>query len=201
MNNKDYESTEYYSYKFKNFSTMIIIPMAILVLILIVGSFFATRQSTVTSTGIVEPQNTLNIANRNYHEGQIVRRNREKWLVHLDDKQENTVHLFPMIKAKRTVNVVTYFPGNKIGAIKKGQTLYFQVANASGTMDRLVGKVKEIGVYPINLRGNNVYEVICKAKSKKNLKYGMEGNATIITGKSTYFEYFEYFKDKILNQN
>ena len=53
-------------------------------------------------------------------------------------------------------------------------------------MDRLVGKVKEIGVYPINLRGNNVYEVICKAKSKKNLKYGMEGNATIITGKSTY---------------
>ncbi|KWX56126.1 hypothetical protein AEL94_11450, partial [Lactobacillus crispatus] len=112
MNNKDYESTEYYSYKFKNFSTMIIIPMAILVLILIVGSFFATRQSTVTSTGIVEPQNTLNIANRNYHEGQIVRRNREKWLVHLDDKQENTVHLFPMIKAKRTVNVVTYFPGN-----------------------------------------------------------------------------------------
>lgn len=52
MNNKDYESTEYYSYKFKNFSTMIIIPMAILVLILIVGSFFATRQSTVTSTGM-----------------------------------------------------------------------------------------------------------------------------------------------------
>lgn len=43
MNNKDYESIEYYSYKFKNFSTMIIIPMAILVLILIVGSFFATR--------------------------------------------------------------------------------------------------------------------------------------------------------------
>jgi hypothetical protein len=29
------------------------------------------------------------------------------------------------------------------------------------------------------------------------VKYGMEGNATIITGKSTYFE---YFKDKILNQ-
>ena len=52
--------------------TMIIIPMAILVLILIVGSFFATRQSTVTSTGIVEPQNTLNIANRNYHEGQLL---------------------------------------------------------------------------------------------------------------------------------
>lgn len=57
MDGKDYESTEFYSYKFKNFSTMIIIPMTILALILIVGSFFATRQSTVTSIGIVEPQN------------------------------------------------------------------------------------------------------------------------------------------------
>jgi len=77
MNNKDYESTEYYSYKFKNFSTMIIIPMAILVLILIVGSFFATRQSTVTSTGIIEPKGTINVANKNYHEGQVIRENRK----------------------------------------------------------------------------------------------------------------------------
>ena len=43
-----------------------------------------------------------------------------------DDKQENTVHLFPMIKAKRTVNVVTYFPGNKIGAIKKAKHCIFR---------------------------------------------------------------------------
>lgn len=43
MNSKDYESTEFYSYKFKNFSTMIIIPMALLVFILIIGSFFAIR--------------------------------------------------------------------------------------------------------------------------------------------------------------
>lgn len=191
MNNKNYESTEFYSYRFKNFSTMIIIPMAILVLILIVGSFFATRQSTVTSIGIVEPQNTLNIANKNYHEGQVIRRNKKKWLVHIDGKQKNIVHLFPMIKARGAVNVVTYFPGNKISAIKKGQPLYFQVANASGTMDRLIGKVKGIGVYPINLHSNNVYEVVCQATSKENLKYGMEVNATIITGKSTYFEYFK----------
>lgn len=198
MDSKDYESTEFYSYKFKTLSTMIIIPMTILVLILIVGSFFATRQSTVTSIGIVEPQNTLNIANKNYHEGQIIRINKKKWLVHIDEKQKNIVRLFPMIKAIGTVNVVTYFPGNKIGAIKKGQPLYFQVANSSGTMDRLRGKVKEIEVYPVNLHGNNVYEVVCQATSKENLKYGMEGNATIITGKSTYFE---YFKDKILNKH
>lgn len=49
MNNtKDYESTEFYTYKFKNFSTMIIIPMAILVLLLFIGSVFATRENTVS---------------------------------------------------------------------------------------------------------------------------------------------------------
>lgn len=118
-------------------------------------------------------------------------------MVHLDDKQENIVHLLPIIKTKSSVNIVTYFPGNKIGAIKKGQPLHFQLSNTNGTTDRIVGKVKEVGIYPDNLHGNNVYEVICKAKPNKDVKYGMEGNATIITGKSTYFE---YFKDKILNQ-
>ena len=197
MSSKDYESTEFYSYKFKNFSTIIIIPMAMLVLILILSSFFAIRQSTVTSTGIIEPKGTINVANKNYHEGQVIRENRKKWLVHMYDKQENIVHLLPIIRAKNKVNVITYFSGSKIGAIKKGQALHFQLSNANGTTDRLVGKVKEIGVYPVNVHGNNAYEVICEAKPNKDVKYGMEGNATIITGKSTYFE---YFKNKILNQ-
>lgn len=105
--------------------------------------------------------------------------------------------MLPIVKTKNKVNVITYFPSNKIGAIKKGQTLHFQLSNANGTTDRLVRKVKEVGVYPVNVHGNNVYEVICEAHPNKDVKYGMEGNATIITGKSTYFE---YFKDKVLNQ-
>lgn len=197
MSSKDYESTAFYSYKFKNFSTIIIIPMALLVLILIVSSFFAVKQSTVASTGIIEPKGVLSTVNKNYHEGQIVRKNKENWLVHKDNKKENIVHLLPIIKAKTKVNIIAYFPGNKIGPIKKGQVLHFQISNSNGTTDRLVGKVKEIGVYPVNIHGNNAYEVICEAKPNKDVKYGMEGKATIITGKSTYFE---YFKDKILNQ-
>lgn len=40
MDAKDYESTEFYSYKFKNFSTMIIVPAALLVFLVFIGSFF-----------------------------------------------------------------------------------------------------------------------------------------------------------------
>ena len=39
MDANEYESTEFYSYKFKNFSTMVIIPAAIFVLLLFIGSF------------------------------------------------------------------------------------------------------------------------------------------------------------------
>lgn len=54
MDAKDYESTEFYSYKFKNFSTMIIVPAALLVFLMFIGSF-AIRQSTVSSVGVIEP--------------------------------------------------------------------------------------------------------------------------------------------------
>ena len=47
---------------------------------------------------------------------------------------------------------------------------------------------------PVSYTHLDVYKR--QAKLDKDVKYGMEGNATIITGKSTYFE---YFKDKILN--
>lgn len=199
MNNKDYESTEFYSYKYRNFSTIIIIPVAILVLLLFIGSFFAIKQNVVSSTGVIEPAQVVNIANSNYQEGQVIKKQNQKWLVHLDEKKENIVHLMPLLTAKNKVNIVAYVPANKISAIKKGQVLHFQTANSGGTTDRLTGKVTTIGTYPVRINGGSLYEVVCNAKinSQSNIKYGMEGDATIITGKSTYFE---YFKDKVLNR-
>ena len=70
MDAKNYESTEFYSYKYRNFSTMIIIPAAIFVLLLFVGSFFAVRQNTVSSVGVVEPTVVIKRKNVNYDEGQ-----------------------------------------------------------------------------------------------------------------------------------
>lgn len=78
MDAKEYESTEFYSYKFKNFSTMIIIPAAIFVLLLFIGSFFAVRQSTVSSVGVVEPTVVINQKNVSYDEGQVVTKHGQK---------------------------------------------------------------------------------------------------------------------------
>lgn len=196
MDAKSYESTEFYSYKFKNFSTMIIIPAAIFVLLLFICSFFAVRQSTVSSIGVVEPTVVVKQKNANYDEGQIITRHGQKWIAHVD--QDSGVSLMPVMKAKGKVRIVTYVPTNKISSIKKGQKLNFAVPIGEGLTSRITGKVEEIGVYPINVNKQSMYEVISIAKvSDINVKYGMQGNATIVTGRSTYFK---YFLDKILNR-
>lgn len=196
MDNKDYESSEFYSYKFKNFSTIIIVPAAILVVLLIIGSFFAVRQNTVTAEGSIEPAKVLNVNASKYQEGQTITRNKKKWTVHLDERN-NMAHLMPEIDSNR-LRIIVYIPGNQITAIKKGQTAYMSLVNGSGTTDRLTGKVTTVGTYPVSIRGTSAYEVVCSAKTnKKNLKYGMTGEVSIITGKTTYFE---YVKDRVLNK-
>lgn len=138
MDNQSYESSQFYSYKFKNFSTIIILPAAILILILFISSFFAVRQNTVSSIGTIEPRSVLNIVG-NYHEGQYIKKgtkvkltnykavkSKQDAVVHLDDKKEKVGHLLPKIKRNNKVQLVTYFPGNKISTIKKGQTMYFK---------------------------------------------------------------------------
>lgn len=196
MDAKDYESTEFYSYKFKNFSIMIIIPAAILVFLVFIGSFFATRQSTVSSVGVIEPVTVIKQKTANYDEGQIVTKHGQKWVAHID--QDDAINLMPMIAAKKKVKIITYVPSNKVSTIKKGQTINFSVSTGDGLTSRLTGEVKEIGVYPVNVNKQSGYEIISTAKiNDENVKYGMQGNTTIVTGSSTYFE---YFLDKVLNK-
>ncbi len=196
MDAKDYESTEFYSYKFKNFSTMIIVPAALLVFLMFIGSFFAIRQSTVSSVGVIEPVTVIKQKAANYDEGQIVTKHGQKWVAHID--QDDAVNLMPMIAAKKKVKIITYVPSNKVSTIKKGQKINFSVPTGDGLTRHLTGKVKEIGVYPVNMNKQNMYEIISTAKvNDENIKYGMQGNVTIVTGRSTYFE---YFLDKVLNK-
>ena len=195
MDAKEYESTEFYSYKFKNFSTMIIIPAAIFVLLLFIGSFFAIRQSTFSSFGVVEPTVVIKQKNVNYDEGQVVTKHGQKWVAHVD--QDSGISLMPVMKAKNKIKIVTYVTSDKVSTIKKGQSLTFSVPTGDGLTRHLTGKVKEIGVYPVNMNKQNMYEIISTAKvNDENIKYGMQGNVTIMTGRSTYLK---YLLDKVRN--
>ncbi|WP_251717879.1 hypothetical protein [Lactobacillus agrestimuris] len=210
MDNKNYASSEFYSYKFKNFSTMIIAPMAILVVILIIGSFFAIKQNVVESIGIAEPKHVLNAPISKYHEGQIIRKNSKITLVNNQkyklksarivhrDENKKVAYLMPKIITNKKLELISYFPGSQVTEIDKGQTVFFQIPNAQGATLRLKGKVTQVDTYPVNVHNQNAYQVLSTVtvSNADKLRYGMQGNLTIITGETTYFN---YFKDKILN--
>ena len=103
----------------------------------------------------------------------------------------------PVMKPKSKVKIVTYVTSDKISTIKKGQSLTFSVPTGDGLTRHLTGKVKEIGVYPVNMNKQNMYEIISTAKvNDENIKYGMQENVTIMTGRSTYLK---YLLDKVRN--
>lgn len=115
------------------------------------------------------------------------------------DEKKHVVNLFPKIKKNKSIELMTYLPGNEISAVKDRQKLNFAIAGSEGKNINLTGQVKKVNVYPTTIRGQNMYQVLAnvKVKAPSNIRYGMQGNTTIITGEMTYFE---YFKDKILNQ-
>ncbi|MCZ3572107.1 hypothetical protein L2477_11845, partial [Lactobacillus crispatus] len=63
MNDQYLESSKFYSYKFHNFSTMIILPAFILVILLFIGSFFAVHENVINSIGVVEPDHIVSLKN------------------------------------------------------------------------------------------------------------------------------------------
>ena len=210
MNDQDLESSKFYSYNFRNFSTMIILPAFILVILLFWGSFFAVHENVVNGMGIVMPSHVLPLQNRAYKEGQKLSKRanvtlsndrkkvlRDSAIVHLDNK--NSVAM-PDIKNKRELRVVTYVPSSEVAVLNKGQQVRFQIENKQGMSEILNGKVTNIGAYPVQQKGISMFEVETMIKTTKSerkfLRYGMQGKVSIITGRASYFN---YIKSKLLN--
>ena len=116
MDYKDLESSKFYSYKFKNFSTIIILPAFLLVVFVLIGSVFAVREKTVKLVGVIEPTSSLNIKDTaNYYEGQSLNKGRsiilssgqkkkltEKSVVHLS---QNKAVIFPSLANQKKLEI------------------------------------------------------------------------------------------------
>lgn len=210
MNNQDLESSKFYSYKFHNFSTMIILPAFILVILLFVSSFFAVHENVINSIGIITPDHAVSLKNNNYKEGQKIKQGTKVTLIDGKErslKNNSIVHLgdkaiiaMPNIKDKNQLKVMTYIPGDEVATLAKGQKIRFQVRNKQGMSTILNGKIISIGTYPVQQKGASMFEVQSMVKitrsERKFLRYGMQGKVSIITGKTSYFN---YIKSKILN--
>jgi len=109
--------------------------------------------------------------------------------------------IFPVLNEQKSVRVRMYISTMDISAIKLKQAIRFKVTRNVPRPIILNGRVSKIGVSPTDTNNGSFYEVVADvpvdAAQRKLLRYGMNGNASIITGKTTWFT---YYKNKLLNE-
>ena len=112
----------------------------------------------------------------------------------------NLAQILPVLKNQKTLKVKAYVSTADISSIKVGQKVRFKVTRNVSKPIILTGKIYKISISPVEIGKENYYQIEAKTDientNKDLLKYGMQGRMVVITGKTTFFE---YYKNKLFN--
>jgi competence factor transport accessory protein ComB len=110
--------------------------------------------------------------------------------------------IYPVLEDNSTIQIETYLFSQEISDIKVEDTVRFRIP-VNGLLNgmELKGKITEIDYAASRTEQGNVYKVIGEVKldsaSKEVVRYGLEGEVLLITGKTTYLE---YYIDRFINR-
>ncbi|WP_105964423.1 HlyD family efflux transporter periplasmic adaptor subunit [Apilactobacillus micheneri] len=222
MNKELFESTEFYNKRYKNFSTIIIIPIFILLLGLIVFIFMGKMEITVNGSGNIMPvskivnvtsSNNINIVkkpinNQIINKGQTIIKYKDGKKVkspfkgifykNNDSDSKSLGHVYPTINNTNKLMTKVYVTSKDIVSVQKGQKITMSLPNDKKNM-LIKGYVKDYSSLPTTYKENIYYVVTCylnpNNKDIKNILYGMNGNVSINTSKVSMLE---YIKNKIV---
>lgn len=112
----------------------------------------------------------------------------------------NLAQILPILKNQKTLKVKAYISTVDISSIKVGQKVRFKVTRNVPKPIILTGEIYKISISPVEIGKENYYQIEAKTDientNKDLLKYGMQGRMVVITGKTTFFE---YYKNKLFN--
>ncbi|MBM6708271.1 HlyD family efflux transporter periplasmic adaptor subunit [Ligilactobacillus salivarius] len=112
----------------------------------------------------------------------------------------NLAQILPILKNQKTLKVKAYISTADISSIKVGQKVRFKVTRNVPKPIILTGKIYKISISPVEIGKENYYQIEAKTDientNKDLLKYGMQGRMVVVTGKTTFFE---YYKNKLFN--
>lgn len=119
---------------------------------------------------------------------------------HYISARANLAQILPVLKNQKTLKVKAYVSTADISSIKVGQKVRFKVTRNVSKPIILTGKIYKISISPVEIGKENYYQIEAKTDientNKDLLKYGMQGRMVVITGKTTFFE---YYKNKLFN--
>lgn len=204
MNNDNLESTKFYSQKSRNFSTIIILPTFILIILIFTASVFVKREETIQLNGRVEPKQIMKIKNINYVEGQVLKKDqkvelidgksfklRYKSVVHAINTKDVLIYSNP----KKELVVASYIPVKATYKVHKGQRASFKVNDGSNHV--IYGKVTYVSKYADNESFKLISTLHISSQEMFLARYGIKGKLTIITSQDTYFN---HLKKKLINK-
>lgn len=108
--------------------------------------------------------------------------------------------IFPNMREQQEIELSILLPTTDIVGIKKGLTVRFKLIQSIPKMKLLEGEIKNVSVAPADYEEGSYFEVKARvAVSEADLEvidYGLRGEAVIIIGEKTFFN---YYKEKIIS--
>lgn len=169
----------------------------------------ATQQLSKAKQSLLEIQTNLKQLNSDSSEYTV--KAPKTGVLHLNDEFKGVQYagtgttlaqVYPILKNQDKIQIKAYIPSQDISSIKKGQILRLQLIRNLPKAIIIQGKVNNISVAPINSKNRNYYivtaEASLSASNKSLIHYGMSGKVSIITGKTTFFN---YYKNKLFNRD
>ncbi|ERL65891.1 bacteriocin secretion accessory protein [Schleiferilactobacillus shenzhenensis] len=101
--------------------------------------------------------------------------------------------IYPVITDQRMVTITLPVSANETIGVKRGQRVRLRIARNVPTPITLDGIIKAIDIAPTITKNGNFFQVTARAqitsKEASMLRYGIDGDASIIVGKKTYLQY------------
>lgn len=110
--------------------------------------------------------------------------------------------IYPNLSKAKNVAITYYVNSNYINQLKKQQTVRFTLDTVGKTPTVIEGEIVSLDKAAPETKNGNYFKVTAKvnvtSQDREHLTYGMQGKVVSVIAKKTFFN---YFKDKLLNNN
>lgn len=110
--------------------------------------------------------------------------------------------IYPNLSKAKNVAITYYVNSNYINQLKKQQTVRFTLDTVGKTPTVIEGEIVSLDKAATETKNGNYFKVTAKvnvtSQDREHLTYGMQGKVVSVIAKKTFFN---YFKDKLLNNN
>lgn len=167
----------------------------------------ASQQLTTVETQITELTAQLGQANINFEHNTI--KAPGTGIIHLNNEFDGKTlipngseiaQIYPIIQETKEVLITYYVTSEYVPLLKEDQVARLKLEKIGNQSTTIIGKINSIDRTATKTEQGNLFKVTALAqipdKDSNIIQYGLQGQVTSIIAKKTYFD---YYKDKILN--